>query len=197
MKILGIKAVKKKRVPDYDKSGPLRFKNILNRNFKANNLNEKWVTDVTYIKTSSGMVYLSAIKDLYNSEIVDWKLSKKPDNELCHTNLKPAITKKGKPKLIHSDQGWPYTNKTWKYLCNSNNIKISMSRRGNSPNNGAYESFFWTLKNECIYTYKVSELNYSNIYNVISDYIEFYNYVRPSLKYKKTPYEFRMEKVSF
>ncbi|QGS51734.1 DDE-type integrase/transposase/recombinase [Spiroplasma tabanidicola] len=80
MKILGIKAVKKKRVPDHYKSTPLRFKNILNRNFKANNLNEKWVTDVTYIKTSSGMVYLSVIKDLYNSEIVDWKLSKRPDN---------------------------------------------------------------------------------------------------------------------
>ncbi|QBQ07584.1 IS3 family transposase [Spiroplasma gladiatoris] len=94
MKILGIKTVKKKRVPDYDKSGPLRFKNILNRNFKAKNLNEKWVTDVTYIKTSSGIVYLSVIKDLYNSEIVDWKLSKRPDNELCHTNLKSAITKK-------------------------------------------------------------------------------------------------------
>ncbi|WP_157705411.1 hypothetical protein [Spiroplasma corruscae] len=58
MKILGIKAVKKKRVPDYDKSGPLIFENILNRNFKAKNLNEKWVTDVTYIKTSSWTAYL-------------------------------------------------------------------------------------------------------------------------------------------
>ncbi|ASP28398.1 hypothetical protein SCORR_v1c06260 [Spiroplasma corruscae] len=61
-----------------------------------------------------------------------------------------------------------------------------MSRRGNSHDNGTCESFFVTLKNECIYNYKVNELNYSNIYNIISDYIEFYNYVRPSLKYKNS-----------
>ncbi|ASP28397.1 hypothetical protein SCORR_v1c06250 [Spiroplasma corruscae] len=89
-----------KRVPDYDKLGPLRFENMLNRNFKAKNLNEKWVTDVTYNKTSLGMVYLSVIKDLYNSEIVDWKLSKRPDNELCHINLKFSITKKVNQNLF-------------------------------------------------------------------------------------------------
>ncbi|WP_281349621.1 IS3 family transposase [Spiroplasma tabanidicola] len=74
---------------------------------------------------------------------------------------------------------------------------MSMSRRGNSPDNGAFESFFGTIKNECIYTYKIKELNFSNIYTIISDYIDFYNYVRPMLKHKKTPYEFRMEKVHF
>ncbi|WP_156007206.1 integrase core domain-containing protein [Spiroplasma tabanidicola] len=60
-----------------------------------------------------------------------------------------------------------------------------MSRRDNSHNNGACESFFGTIKNECIYTYKTKELNYSNIYTIISDYIDFYNYVRPNLKHKK------------
>ncbi|WP_327196261.1 integrase core domain-containing protein [Spiroplasma litorale] len=107
------------------------------------------------------------------------------------------MKKIGASKIIHSDQEAPYTNETWKRLCKNNNINISMSRRGNPPDNGACESFFGTFKNECIYTYKVKELHHSNIYKIISDYIEFYNYVRPSLKHKKTPYEIRMEKVSF
>ncbi|WP_166508654.1 IS3 family transposase [Spiroplasma chinense] len=97
---------------------------------------------------------------------------------------------------MHSDQGGPYTNDTWKEICGSNGIRISMSKRGNSPDNWSCESFFSSIKNECIYTYKVSQLNFSNIYKIIFDYIEFYNYVRTRLKDKKTPYEIRMEKVS-
>ncbi|AKX34303.1 transposase [Spiroplasma litorale] len=171
MKTMSLKAAKKKKVPNYDKSGSLRFENLLNRNFNSKNINEKWVTDVTYIKTINGNVYLSVIKDLFNSEIVDWKLSVSPNNKLCHTNLISAIKKRGAPKIIHSDQGAPYTNETWERLCKNNNINISMSRRGNSPDNGACESFFGTFKNKCIYTYKVKELHHSNIYKIISDYI--------------------------
>ncbi|QGS52331.1 DDE-type integrase/transposase/recombinase [Spiroplasma tabanidicola] len=77
---------------------------MLNRNFKSYSLNQKWVTDVTYIKTDSGNAYLSVIKDLYNSEIVDWKLSNSPNGKLCYTNLISAIKKRGAHDIIHSDQ---------------------------------------------------------------------------------------------
>ncbi|WP_100670383.1 IS3 family transposase [Mesoplasma coleopterae] len=193
MRILNIKAIRRHKKPKYDKSGDLRHPNLLKRNFKATQLNEKWVTDITYIRTKDGMRYLSIVRDLYNGEIINWKVSNRPDNNLSHSNLKNAWIIAGIPKgvIVHSDQGSNYTSSEWVEICNALEIKISMSRRGNSPDNGACESWFGTLKNECIYTYKIAQLSDRNIYKIINNYIDFYNYIRPIRNQIKTPFEIR------
>ncbi|WP_368487210.1 IS3 family transposase [Spiroplasma sp. DGKH1] len=195
MKILKIKAIRKKSKPNYFKSGPLRFPNILNRNFIASEPNKKWVTDVTYIPISNGMLYLSIVRDLFNGEIIDWKLSNYADASLSFSNLTSAWNYAGKPKnvIIHSDQGSAYTSFQWKGLCENMGFIISMSRRGNSPDNGACESWFNSFKNECLILYKRRNLNFNNVFDIISNYIDFYNFIRPRTKQRKTPFEERME----
>lgn len=203
MKILKIKSIKRKIKPSYLKSGPLRFPNILNRNFFANKPNQKWVTDVTYLPIKNKMLYLSIVRDLFNGKILDWKLSNNLNSNLCYKNLVSAWNYSGKPKnvIIHSDQSSSYTSPMWKDLCESMHMVISMSRRGNSPDNGTCETWFSSFKKECIYLYQRNELNLSNIYEIVSNYIEFYNFVRPRISQRKTPFEQRMEffnkKISF
>lgn len=198
MRILGLKAKRTKNKVKYPESGNTFFPNILNRNFKTNRLNHKWVTDVTYIRTSKGIRYLSIVRDLFNGEIVDWVLSKNIDNNLCHSNLIRAWNIAGKPKgvIIHSDQGSSYTCSTWKFLCKKMKFIPSMSRRGNSPDNGACETWFSSFKQECIYIYNVMKLNDNNLYSIISNYVRFYNYIRPILKNQKTPFQMRREFIS-
>ncbi|WP_253301374.1 IS3 family transposase [Spiroplasma endosymbiont of Phyllotreta cruciferae] len=112
MKILKIKSIKRKIKPSYLKSRPLRFPNILNRNFVATKPNQKWVTDVTYLPIKNKMLYLSILRDLFNGEILDWKLSNNLNSNLCYKNLVSAWNYSGKPKniIIHSDQGSSYTS---------------------------------------------------------------------------------------
>lgn len=195
MKILKIKSIRKKIKPNYFKSGPLRFPNILKRDFVTSEPNKKWVTDITYLPINNGMVYLSIVRDLFNGEIIDWKLSNHADANLCFKNLVSAWNHAGQPKklIIHSDQGYAYTSPQWKELCEEMGIIISMSRRGNSPDNGACETWFSSFKNECFFLYKRNSLNFSNIMNIVSNYVDFYNFVRPRVKQRKTPFEQRME----
>ncbi|WFG96942.1 DDE-type integrase/transposase/recombinase [Spiroplasma citri] len=109
------------------------------------------MTDITYLPIKNGMVYLSIVRDLFNGEIIDWKLSNHSDANLSFKNLVSAWNYAGRPKklIIHSDQGYAYTSPQWKELCEKMGIIISMPRRGNSPDNGACETWFSLFKNEC------------------------------------------------
>ncbi len=135
------------------------------------------------------MLYLSIVRDLFNGEILDWKLSNNLNSNLCYKNLVSAWNYSGKPKnvIIHSDQGSSYTSLMWKDLCESMHMVISMSR------NGECETWFSSFKKECIYLYQRNELNLNNIYEIVSNYIDFYNFVRPRISQRKTPFEQRME----
>ncbi|UZQ29968.1 MAG: IS3 family transposase [Spiroplasma phoeniceum] len=173
MKILKIKSIRKKIKPNYFKSGPIRLPNILKRDFVTSETNKKWVTDITYLPTNNSEVYLSIIRDLFNGEIIDWKLSNHSEANLSFKNLISAWNYTGRPKklIIHSNQGYVYTSPQWKELCEKMEIIISISRRGNSPDNDTCETWFSSFKNESFLLYKRNSLNFSNIMNIVSNYV--------------------------
>ena len=168
-----------------------RYDNILNRDFHADRPNQKWVTDISYIRTGQGFLYLSIIRDLYDNSIVSYKTSTEQNIHLVLNTIKAA---KRKEKVtaelqLHSDQGFQYTSQAYYRLTKSYDITPSMSRRGNPYDNALAENFFSILKTECIYRTKLR--TYEEARLLIDDYIHFYNYERIQLKTKLTPMEYR------
>jgi putative transposase len=126
--------------------------NILNREFTASDPNKKWVTDITYIPTSQGWLYLAVILDLYSRMVVGWSMSGTCDEELVERALNQALARRRPdPGLLHhSDRGCQYTSRAYQACLEKAGILVSMSRKGNCWDNAAMESFFGTLKDECI-----------------------------------------------
>lgn len=168
-----------------------RYENILNREFTADKPNQKWVTDISYIHTNQGVLYLSMIKDLYDNSIVAYKTGTEQTINLVANTIKAAMEKeKVTTELqLHSDQGFQYTSVGYFNLTKEYGITPSMSRRGNCYDNACAENFFGILKSECIYRAKPK--NFEEARKLIDDYIHFYNYERIQLKTKQTPYEKR------
>ena len=173
-----------------------KYSNLLNRNFKADRPNQKWVTDISYIHTSQGVLYLSIIRDLYDNSIVAYKTSTTQNVALVLSTIKAA---KKKEKVtaelqLHSDQGFQYTSNGYFKLTQSYGITPSMSRRGNPYDNSLAENFFSILKTECINRVKLKTFNEARL--LIDQYIFFYNNQRIQLKTKLTPLEKRSQFVS-
>lgn len=173
-----------------------RYPNLLNREFNAERPNQKWVTDISYIKTAQGFLYLSIIRDLYDNSIVAYKMDKEQSIKLVLDTIKAA---KRKEKItaevqLHSDQGFQYTSQAYFNLTQSYGITPSMSRRGNPYDNALAENFFSILKTECIHRVKLS--GYDEARLIISEYINFYNKYRIQTKTKLTPLEKRNQFVA-
>ena len=173
-----------------------RYPNLLNRDFKAERPNQKWVTDISYIKTAQGVLYLSIIRDLFDNSIVSYKTGTEQNVELVLSNIRAA---KKKEKVtaelqLHSDQGFQYTSHQYFKLTQSYSITPSMSRRGNPYDNALAENFFSILKTECIYRAKLN--TYEEARLLIGEYIHFYNNERIQLKTKLTPLEKRSQYVA-
>ena len=173
-----------------------RYPNLLNRDFKAEKPNQKWVTDISYIKTAQGMLYLSVIRDLYDNSIVAYKTGTSQNINLV---LSTIIAAKKKEKVttelqLHSDQGFQYTSQAYYRLTQSYGITPSMSRRGNPYDNALAENFFSILKTECIYRAKLQTHEEARL--LIGEYIHFYNHQRIQLKTKLTPLEKRCQFVA-
>ena len=173
-----------------------KYPNLLNRDFKADRPNQKWVTDISYIKTMQGTLYLSVIRDLYDNSIVAYKTGTKQNVNLVLSTISAA---KRKEKVtaelqLHSDQGFQYTSHSYFKLTQSYGIIQSMSRRGNPYDNALAENFFSILKTECIYRTKLK--TYEEAKSLIDEYIYFYNHERLQLKTKLTPIEKRNQFVS-
>ena len=173
-----------------------RYDNLLNRDFNADRPNQKWVTDISYIKTSQGFLYLSVIRDLYDRSIVAYKTSTVQNINLVLNTIKTA---KKKEKVtgelqLHSDQGFQYTSQPYFNLTKRYHITPSMSRRGNPYDNALAENFFSILKTECIYRTKIS--TFEEARRMIDDYIYFYNHQRIQLKTKLTPLELRSQFIA-
>lgn len=134
-------------------SGKWPHPNLLNRDFRTTNLNQKLGTDITYLLTNNKTYYLSIVKDFHNNEILDYKISASLDMTFVVQNIIQSWVNAEKPNswILQSDQGFHYTNPSYKTLCDKLKIKISMSRRGNSCDNGTTESWFWTMKTEFLY----------------------------------------------
>ena len=150
--------------------------NILNREFKVGTINKVWCTDITYLWTQEGWIYLAVVMDLFSRKIIGWAIDDNMKTTLVDNALKMAYkTRKPDKGLIHhSDQGIQYASNEYQKLLKKYKITCSMSRKGNCWDNAVVESFFKTLKTECVYNnnYKTKpEARLSVI-----DYIEmFYN----------------------
>ena len=189
-----LSAVRRKKYQHYG-DALHRYPNLLNRDFHAERPNQKWVTDISYIKTGQGFLYLSVIRDLYDNSIVSYKTGTEQNINLVLSTVREAKRKeKGTAELqLHSDQGFQYTSQAYFRLTQLYNITPSMSRRGNPYDNALAENFFSILKTECIY--RAKPRTYEEARLLIGDYIHFYNYQRIQLKTKLTPMEFRHQSV--
>lgn len=153
--------------------------NLLKRDFTANKPNEKWVSDITYIKLDRGFVYLAVIMDLFSRKIIGWSLDTSMTNQLIMDAFNMAVaTRKVEPGLIlHSDRGVQYRSSEYQYLLIQEGIQPSMSRKGNCWDNAVMESFFARLKVESLYAEQFR--GKGDAYASVFEYIEtFYNTVR-------------------
>ena len=190
-----LSVVRRKKYRKYDEYLH-RYPNLLNRDFSAERPNQKWATDISYIHTKQGVLYLSVIRDLFDNSIIAYKTSTTQNVQLVLETIKAA---KRKEKVtgelqLHSDQGFQYTSQAYFKLTQSYRITPSMSRRGNPYDNAMAENFFSILKTECIYRVKLKTYEEASL--LISQYIDFYNNERIQLKTKLTPSEKRSQYVA-
>ena len=193
MKSVKLTAVIRRRKKRYIQSTPqITAENILNREFVADNPNEKWLTDVTEFKLANGSkAYLSAILDIGDNSIISYVIGKSNNNKLVFDTLDKAIeSNPTATPLFHSDRGFQYTSKKFKYKLNEINAVQSMSRVGRCIDNGPMEAFWGTLKSEMYYLRKFS--TFEELEQAIDEYIKFYNTKRLQKKLKgMAPVEYR------
>lgn len=165
------------------------YENKLNRDFHASKPNQKWVTDISYIHTKEGVLYLSAIKDLYDNFIVAYDMGTAQDNALVYRTIQKAEIEAADGLILHSDQGFQYTSHGYSNLLEEYGILPSMSRAGTPLDNSPAENFFGILKSECIYLQPILSIQQAK--EIIHEYIHFYNFERIQLKNGQTPSEIR------
>ncbi len=165
-----------------------KYENLLNREFHADRPNHKWVTDISYIHTGQGILYLSMIRDLFDNSIVAYKTATTQTVNLVLDTIRIAMQKEKKAAAelqLHSDQGSQYTSQAYFDLTKEYGITPSMSRRGNCYENAMAENFFSILKTECIYRHLPKTFQEAN--SLIDNYIYFYNHQRIQLKTGAAP----------
>jgi putative transposase len=174
-----LKALHGYRTPRYARGVPaLLTPNTLQRGFNVHRPNQAWVTDITYVRTWEGWLYLAVVMDLYSRRIVGWSTKPTLAQDLVLDALLMAVRRR-KPQhvLIHSDQGSQFGSDAWRRFCRAHHLEPSMSRRGNCWDNAVAESFFSSLKKERIRKriYRTREIATAEI----DEYIEtFYNRTR-------------------
>ena len=195
MQGLGLKSlVRPKKYRSYKGEIGTTAPNVLQRQFKATALNQKWVTDITEFSVAGEKLYLSPIMDLFNREIIAYETSKKPVR-LVQAMLEQALRRLGgtggKP-VLHSDQGWQYQMLSYQKQLREHGVVQSMSRKGNCLDNAAMESFFGTLKAEFFYLNKFTSIE--ELQRGLRAYIRYYNNERIALKLKGlSPVQFRTQ----
>ena len=171
--------------------------NLLERNFKTNAPNRKWVTDVTEFKVNEQKLYLSPIIDLFNGEVVSYNLSRHPDFKQITDMLENAFQKlpdKVDNLILHSDQGWQYQMKTYQRMLKAKGITQSMSRKATCLDNAVVENFFGLLKTELFYLEEFDSVD--QFEKAIVEYIDYYNNRRIKLKLNGlSPVQYRIQTV--
>ncbi|MBP0723847.1 IS3 family transposase [Bacillus sp. RG28] len=195
MNELGLKAtVRAKKYRSYQGKVGKIAPNILERNFTASNPNEKWVTDITEFQMYGEKLYLSPILDLYNGEIIAYSINKRPVFQLVYKMLKQGLSclNDGDKPILHSDQGWHYQMRQYREILKQNNIKQSMSRKGNCLDNAVIENFFGLLKSELLYNEEFSSMD--QFIEKLHEYIHYYNHERIKIKLKGlSPVQYRVQ----
>ena len=178
MGLQGVTPRKFRVTTDSDHGHPIA-ENLIDRDFVASRPNEKWATDITYIWTAEGWLYLAIVMDLFSRRIVGWSTANHLKTDLCLEALQMAINQRTgiKGLIHHSDRGVQYASDRYREALDAHGIECSMSRRADCWDNAVAESFFGTLKNELIY--RQPWLTRQAARNAISEYIEiFYNRIR-------------------
>ena len=189
MKVLNLQAKMRQKRKYSSHKGDVgkKAENLIQRQFEGSKTMEKCYTDVSEfaIPASTQKLYLSPVLDGFNSEIIAYNLSTSPNLEQVKTMLEQAFTEKHyKNTILHSDQGWQYQHDSYHQFLESKGIQASMSRKGNSPDNGMMESFFGILKSEMFYGYEKSFQSLKQLEQAIVDYIDYYNNKRIKVKLK-------------
>lgn len=190
------KPQRNKPVGTHRRAGVTPAPNRLNREFIAEAPNRKWVSDTTFVWTSEGWLYVAVILDLFSRLVVGWSMGEHNDENLVSQALSMALLRRDPPTemLLHSDQGSPYTSQGYLGKLAERGIVVSMSRTGDCYDNAAMESFFSTLKGECVD--RTSFPTRQEARQAIFEYLEcFYNRVRrhSTLKYV-SPVDFEQQK---
>ena len=197
MKVLGLSARirRKRKYSSYQGEIGKKADNLIQRQFEATKPMEKCYTDVTEfaIPASTQKLYLSPVLDGFNSEIIAYNLSTSPNLEQVKAMLNQAFSEEHYTNtILHSDQGWQYQHDSYHRFLESKGIQASMSRKGNSPDNGMMESFFGILKSEMFYGYEKSFQSLNQLEQAIVDYIDYYNNKRIKVKLKGlSPVQYR------
>ena len=197
MKVLGLSARirRKRKYSSYQGEIGKKADNLIQRQFEASKPMEKCYTDVTEfaIPASSQKLYLSPVLDGFNSEIIAYNLSRSPNLAQVKTMLEQAFSEEYyENTILHSDQGWQYQHNFYHLFLESKGIQPSMSRKGNSPDNGMMESFFGILKSEMFYGYEKTFQSLNQLEQAIVDYIDYYNNKRIKVKLKGlSPVQYR------
>jgi len=171
------------------------YQNLLKQDFKTSKINHKWTTDISYIITPEGRLYLSVVRDVCDGYVVAYKYSTRQDLKLVADTIRLAV-KRQKPQgtILHSDQGFQYTSRLYNKLTLGSGLVPSMSRRGTPLDNAPIESFFSAFKSECIYLEKPKTIR--EAMRLCDEYIDFYNYERIQLRHQAAPIEVRRQKIS-
>lgn len=168
--------------------------NLLERNFRAEKPNQKWVTDVTEFALFGIKLYLSPIIDLYNGEVIAYNISRHPNLLQVTDMLEKAFAKipDNTNLILHSDQGWQYQHKHYQQMLKDKGVQQSMSRKGNCLDNACAENFFGLLKTELLYLQKF--MSVEHFISELEAYIEWYNTKRIKLGLNNlSPVDFRLK----
>lgn len=186
--------VRAKKYNSYKGDAGESTENIIKRDFSTNNYNEKWVTDVTEFKTCGQKIYLSALMDLHNREIISYIISERPTLKMVLDTIGNAISKFEDLEglIIHSDQGMQYRTGKYRDILSTNKIVQSMSRKGNCLDNSVIENFFGLLKTEWYY---LTKYNSPELFKKgLEEYIYYYNNERIKCGLNGlSPVEFRLK----
>lgn len=195
---LGIKSlVRPKKYRSYKGELSKAAPNEINRDFGAKRPHEKWVTDVTEFAVAGKKLFFSPVMDLFNSEIIAFKMDTRPSFKLVHSMLNSAI-RKLRPEerpVVHSDQGWQYRMRAYQEMLTERKLVQSMSRKGNCHDNAAMESFFGVVKTEFFYLNEFKSIE--QLRRGLMKYISYYNEERIKMRLGGlSPVEYRTQHVS-
>jgi transposase InsO family protein len=198
MQTSGLKSlVRPKKYRSYRGGAHVAVPNLLQRQFRAEHPNQKWVTDVTEFNVRGDKLYLSPIMDLFNGEIVAYQMDTRPHFALVGTMLEKALAtlSPSEAPMLHSDQGWQYQMPAYHRRLAAHGMTPSMSRKGNCLDNAAMESFFGTLKSEYFYLNKFTRIE--ELKTGLTRYIHYYNHHRIRSKLKGlSPVKYRTQPLA-
>lgn len=183
--------VRRRKSYTHYKQAVYKYPNLLKRAFTQSTPNQFWVTDITYIPTPNGMLYLCAVMDLCGRKVLAWRLGNDITASLVTDTIRDAMQREKVTDglTLHSDQGSQYTSTAYHDLSKEYHFAPSMSSPGCPYDNAAMENFFGTLKTECLYRAHYSTR--AEVEQLVAEYIQFYNFERINLKDGLTPHEIR------